>query len=193
EFFPQASNLIAKTFAVDQHSSTNNFSVVLTVTVDQVDHLFIATQYTRDETENIHLQWLALPFDAKGSENGAINISDIYIMQTDDIPLIIVNATAPDKTELERYYIDSNKDISDRVWNLYTLPVDMTADSAQLCGGRRTEESIDGIYSLGKIGSVSKVFYQQIYNPYNPKAPGATSQFNAGTTPESMASTFSAI
>ncbi|MGH2623001.1 MAG: hypothetical protein ACRDE7_04980, partial [Sphingobacterium sp.] len=40
---------------------------------------------------------------------------------------------------------------------------------------------------------MSKVFYQQIYNPYNPKAPGATSQFNAGTTPESMASTFSAI
>src|SRR5690606_11408449 len=139
------------------------------VTVDQVDHLFIATQYNRDETENIQLEWVALPFDAKESENEAISITDIYIMQTDAIPLIIVNATAPGDTQLARYYIDSNKDISDRVWNLYTLPVDMDADSAALCGGRRDEESIDGIYSLGKIGAMSKVFYQQIYNPYNPK------------------------
>lgn len=193
--FPAGSSMVVKTFATAQNSSNNKFSVVLVVTVSNTDYLYIATAYTRDINNYITLNWVPMPFDAVGQSASGLNISNISIIQTASLPLIVVDTVQQSTNSIERYYIDSTKHVSSTYWNLYTLPINMDATSASTCGGRKAGESVDGIYSLGQVAGVWSVFYQEVYNPFNPSMAGATSQLflPSGATPAAMASTPSAI
>ncbi len=193
--FPTGSSIVAKTFATAQNATNNKFSVVLVLTVNNTDYLYVASAYTRNSDNFITLSWVAMPFDATGKSVTNLNISSISIIQTATLPLIIVDTIPSGMTTIERYYIDSTKYISKTHWNLYTLPVNMNAESASICGGRKSGESIDGVYSVGQVANVWSIFYQQICNPYNLSMAGAASQLflpNA-STPAAIASTPSSI
>jgi hypothetical protein len=193
--FPQGSTIVAKTFATAQNNTTNHFSVALVVTVNSTDYLYVASAYTRDANGFINLTWVAMPFDATGKTYSTLSISAISILQTATVPLIIVDIIPAGMSSLERYYIDSTKYVANNFWNLYTLPINMDGQTASTCGGRKANESVDGVYSVGTVANIWSIFYQQIYNPFNPAMPGAAAQLflPTGSTPSAIASTPSAI
>jgi hypothetical protein len=194
--FPTATSIVAKTFAVAQNDSNNKFSVALVLTVDGTDYLYVASSYTRNSENFISLNWVAMTFDAPNQSGANHNISDIYILQTASLPLIIVDTVPSGMTTIVRYYIDSTKHVSkNHYWNLYTLPVNVTAQYATICGGRKKSESVDGVYTVGQVSDNWCIIYQQLYNPFNPTMAGAASQLVLpnGASPMSIASTPSAI
>lgn len=186
--------LIAKTFAISQYLETGVFTVGLVITVAGIDYLYLASVNIADDWQNTGLVWELIGFDLPSDQNNPLDISDIYILQMNNVPLIVVNVVPPGSETLVRYYIDSQKVYSTTFWNQYTLPFNMDAKSAQLCGGRKAGDEVSGIYSLGSIGGVSSVFYQEIFNPFEHSMAGATSQLDVPTgTPLLLASVLSAV
>src|SRR5690606_16833478 len=90
-FFPGKTPM-AKTFAVDQNGESNRFTVVLVVTVDDADQLFVASDYTTDADGRISgLVWQAAPFTAADQQEGLPEIAEVYVRQTATAPFIVVN------------------------------------------------------------------------------------------------------
>lgn len=191
--FSAGSAMTVKTFAVGQSNTDSSFSVALVVSVSGADYLYIAQSYNRNADGYITLNWVAIPFDAENKNYNPLIISDVYVLQAASGPLIVVNVVPPGSNTLERYYINTFKGEDDPYWNMYTLPFNMEAESSSICGGRKSGEIVDGIYSLGLEAGTPSVYYQQLYNPFQSSLSGATSQLRVGSdTPSAMASTVSA-
>lgn len=194
-FFPSGTTIIAKNFEVSQYVANNKFTVVLVATVSGVDYLYIASSYSRSNDNSVNLHWIAIPFDAPEKNYSPLTISGISIIQTVTLPLIVVDVAQNTTNTIDRYYIDSTKYVSKTYWNSYSLPVNFDSQSVSICGGRKYNDSVDGIYTLGNNSGVWSIFYQQIFNPFNPKQPGSSSLLSLGNgaIPTAIASTPSAV
>lgn len=193
EFFPTESSIKVNTFDVSQDLESGKYSVAVAVTVSENDYLFMATSYSRNEEGNLVLEWKAIPFDATGKSYTSIAINGIYILQTPNLPMVVIDIVPNGKTTTERYYIDSTQAAQDKYWYYYPLPFNLDSESVDLCAGRKDGEAIDGIYTCGTAGDNYSVYYQPLLNQSNLSQPAAVSQliFEEAATPKRIASTTS--
>lgn len=186
-FFPGQNKITAKTFATAQDLKSNNFAVALVVNVSGKDHLFIAAAYKRDDAGFLKLSWT----DYSPETSNPFSVAEIYILQTATDLLIVADTLKNGSTSFERYYID----VDSKSWKYYPLPMNMKSQNAKVCAGRRIDEYVNGIYTLGTVGSTPSVVYQQIYDPFDPESQGKTTllSFPETATPNHFASTVSVI
>lgn len=191
--FPDATEVSANTFSVSQSDLDAAYCVVLALTVDGQDHLFLATAYQRDDAGDITVDWQELPFDAPGA-TAPTTIAGLYTQFTSGAPLIVVDGENPTFGTVDRYYIDAGKVASNTCWNLFAIPADVNASQPiQICGGRKSTGRVDGLYTLGSIGGQQSIIFQELYDPFGGGA-GAVSRLYLpeGVAPLSIASTPSA-
>src|SRR5690606_25751658 len=106
KFFPDKTP-VAKTFAVDQQGESGRFTIALVVTVDETDQLVVASQYTQDANDRINgLVWQAAPFPDKDKSGSMPAISEVYVWQTPNAPLVVANVIPAGQSIFERYYVD---------------------------------------------------------------------------------------
>ncbi len=173
--FPADSTFEAKTFAISQDAESSAYSAVLAVTVAGIDHLYMASAYSRDEQNNLGLAWTPLPFDGTVGTASSLNINGIGLFQNGNSPLVVVDITLEGKSTIERYYIDQNS--SSQKWIYYPLPTNMSNEDVEVCIGKRKGDFVNGIYSCGMVGSTRGVYYQEVPNSSNPDESQPASQF----------------
>jgi len=191
--YPDATTVSARTFSVGQCDLSGAFSLVLALTIDTQDYLYLATSYQRGDDGSLSVAWQELPFDAAGATLPN-TIAGLYTMFTSGAPLIVVDAENPTYGTVDRYYIDAQKALSSTYWNSFALPVDLDATQPiQICGGRKSGGRVDGLYTLGSIGNEQSIVFQELYDPYGGGA-GAVSRLYLpdDVEPLSIASTPSA-
>lgn len=192
--FPNATAINANTFAVGQGHNNTAFTALLALTVDDSDHLFIASHYTKTTDGTISMDWTELVFDdPTANATDTINISNIYLMQLTNSPLIVVDLQDATTSNIDRYFIDTKKEISLYNWNLYTLPVDMTAANSVAVCGRKDGDLSPGVYTMGNVGNSpsNSIVYQEMYDPWTPGNTGSITRLNLpdGVSPISIATT----
>lgn len=170
-----SSPLQAKDFAVAQLPNGEGFGLLLVITVNQADFLYYSNQYTRSEEDNsINLIWQALPFDSSNPP-AALSIAQVYYANTNQQAVGVVDVQGEQDGDIQRYYIDPEKEASKQYWNPYLLPYDMDASEATyLCDGRKTGAKINGLYTLGTVGSVPIVVFQEFFDYYSGGAAPST-------------------
>lgn len=191
DLFPAGTDMQVKTFEVAQDLSSGKYSVAMAITVSGNDLLYLATSYSRSDNGSLVLEWEEIPFDAQGKSYDTIAINAIYVLQTAQLPLVVVDILPEGRTTIERYYIDSSKAAQGQYWYYYALPFNMDSSSVDLCAGRKYGEYIDGIYTCGVVGGHFSVCYQPLLNESNPTQAGAVCEllFGDPATPKRIAST----
>lgn len=167
--------VVAKTFAVSQNFISRKFDVVLAVSVDDTDYLYVSLNNSSKLTSssNLEFQWELIPYDDPKYPNIKTDIKNLYIAQTKNEEYIVVDISRstfdPPAGFLERYYIDPKK-LSGRYWNNLSMGGDLNPGISSSLG-RRDSDRVDGIYTLGSINGSTELLYAPLYNPFDRKAP----------------------
>lgn len=189
--FPSDASISAKTFAAGQDTANNTLEILLVLTVNNVDHLYFANSYDKDDQGAILMDWTELPFDADANSAASLVISSVYLMNTANYSLSIVDVQSSTDGNIDRYYIDHQKKKSTTYWNLFAIPADYSADQpVQVCGGRKAQDGVDGVYNLGLNAGLPTIIYQELYDEFGDGA-GSISrlQLPNDASPNAIAST----
>ncbi len=167
--------ITAKTFAVAQNVSTNKIDMALAITVDSVDYLYLSlnNDSTNNSITSSTISWTLIPYDDPAHTGITLDIKNIYIAETRCQEYIVVDISKESFAEptnfLQRYYIDMAK-TNQTYWNPMDIGGDLDPNVAS-CLGRKANERVDGIYTLGSINGESELLYAQLYNPFIRQAP----------------------
>ncbi|WP_312334516.1 hypothetical protein [Sphingobacterium sp.] len=167
--------VFAKTFAVSQNFSSRKFDVVLAVTVEDTDYLYVSLNNSSDLTafNDLSFQWESVIYDDPKHSRIKLDIKNLYIAQTKSEEYIVVDISRstfdPPTDFLERYYIDPKK-LSGRYWNNLSMGGDLNPGIRSTLG-RKDSDRVDGIYTLGSINGSTELLYAPLYNPFDRKAP----------------------
>ncbi|KAE8327066.1 hypothetical protein BDV39DRAFT_205197 [Aspergillus sergii] len=120
-------------------------------------------------------------------------MDDLYMLMTTDDgevnPLTwfvdIVSNPNDSFQRLGRYYIEPDSPVK---WNAHDFPNDIEKGNVSSCLGRRKDDIVDGIYTLGKIGSSQSLIFTPIYNPYDRDSPPNSARLNYPTGSSAMSS-----
>lgn len=186
-----------KMFALCQHPDTTDFDILLVLTVDGLDIVFMSDRNASTEaTWEKDLNWTPLPFDAIGeSVPEKLNVTDVYLAHTGTgktarhTHFIDVHRSSNDPwNSIERYFIDKK---TTPHWNRHSLPVEMRAGTIKSTLGRRKNDLIGGIYTLGAVGGIidkhgnellqnetPRLIFAPESNPFQPDVPVNAARLN---------------
>lgn len=180
--------VIAKSFAVSQEPQTLMFNLLLVLTVNSTDFLYMSLNHdNKAETWASPIVWTLIPFDADSVVAPApFTIADVYLLN-------IPSASGPGHAASQNCFVDILRDPSDSMqlldryfirtddvgnsrtapssgpaWVSHTLAADLTAGSISSCLGHRTGDHVPGIYTFGTIGKTQELLYAPQYNYFNP-------------------------
>lgn len=188
-----SSTLRVKDFSIAQIPNSSDFGVLLAITVDEVDYLYYSNSYTRNTEDNsITLEWTALPFDADNPPS-ILNINQVYYSNNNEQSVGVVDIVSEQDGDILRYYIDPQKKAASKYWTPYLLPYDMDAKEAHyICDGKRVGAKINGLYTLGTVGSDAIVVFQEFFDYYGSgAAPSTRLLLPTGIQAQNLASIFS--
>lgn len=189
--FTSATNVLVKDFVVGQTHHSETFCVLVALTVDGNDHLFMANSYVRNEASEVSVSWVEIPYD--GTENlSVVNISDMFLKDTMSHPLIVIDLEAANGF-IQRYYIDALDKVQgvNRKWIAYNIPADIniSTDGAPIVvqAGRRYGkygDGVDGLYTLGyQPSGESVIVYEQLHDEFDISASGDLLILNLSNDP----------
>ncbi|MCX7108845.1 MAG: hypothetical protein NTX45_01710 [Proteobacteria bacterium] len=189
----------AKNFAVAQPLGAATVDIVLAATsANTGDQLYVSLA---NVTGNVNWvdnpNWQLIRFDDPFNTVTPLVINDVFIANTAAHEYIVVdilrNPSSQDGPKLiNRYYIDptkATKGYPGQAWIPHDVAGDIDATSVVSCLGRRSGDSIDGIYTGGMIGGQSQLMFQPVYNKYSPTtpAPVARLELPAGVVSSALA------
>jgi len=191
----------AKTFAVSQNLASKKFSIALAVTAGGKDYLYLSVNNitTAGNATPLAVTWTAVPYDDPDHPGMSPLIEQLYIAQAKKEEFIVVDISRSTFGKgasdlLERYYIDQQK-ADNRAWKNLVMGGDVEGGNIQTgvssVMGRKAKDKVEGIYSLGNIGSSTQLVYAPLYNHRDPLAPPTISRFQmpAGATAIAVADT----
>ncbi|MDX2471571.1 MAG: hypothetical protein QNL04_13450 [SAR324 cluster bacterium] len=184
--------VIAKSFEVSQNKANNCIDIALVVTGESEDVLYLAQNIANnDETWSKELVWVSMGYDNTDLPIAKLDINDIYIAQAKSGECIVVDIVKDpndSKHLVSRYFIDPSKKITGKIWNLHDLAEDLNSTEITSCLGRKSDQLVDGIYTLGKINAENELIYSPLYNVFNVKLPAAPSRLKVPQSASAMAS-----
>lgn len=160
-----------KTFEVGQNVLTRKITLLMVVTKQKEDHVYISeNNIPNAQLGQDQLSWTLLKFDDINRESEfSLQVSGIYVSETAKGQLIVVDALrnpADAVKYIYRYYIDPKK-TTGNYWIPQDVTTDMEANKIVTCIGRKNKGRVDGIYTLGEIKGIKELLYQPIYNAYS--------------------------
>ncbi|MEO1416260.1 MAG: hypothetical protein AAFW00_13325 [Bacteroidota bacterium] len=177
--YHDGNTITAKTFAVSQTADKTKVDVLVAIEVEDQDYLYIASSVTNDdETWSENLSWEIIAYDDKEHEISQLVIENIFVSLVGSMEYLVVDiAKNPSDTSefVYRYYIDPSKNVTGQAWNGHDMAGDLNVGTTQSALGRKANDLVDGIYTLGSINSETELLYSPLYNPFNPEiAPNPT-------------------
>lgn len=192
--FSNDATISVKTFAAGQNSANSTLEILLVLTVNNVDHLYFANSYDEEDDGNLVMNWMEIPFDADTTSAASLVISSVYLISTANYALSVVDIQNATDGNIDRYYIDNQKKKSDKFWNSFAIPGDYEGSQViKICGGRKAQDGVDGVYNLGLNAEIPTIIYQELYDEFG-DGTGFISrlQFPSNANPNAIASTPSA-
>ena len=165
----------AKTFAVSQNFVSGKIDMVLAISVEDVDFLYVSlnNQSTIDAINDLTVQWAIMPYDDPKHKGITLDVQNLYIAETKNEQYIVADISrktfSPPTNFLERYYVDPAK-VSGKYWNNLPMGGDLDPGVSSALG-RKDGDRVDGIYTLGAINGRTELLYAPLYNPFDRKAP----------------------
>lgn len=170
----------AITFEVSQNKENNNIDIALAVTGQTEDILYLAQNILNtNDTWKEDLKWVAMGYDNPDYPVANMKIRSLYIAQSHSSEYIIADIlTNPNISNemIHRYYIDPTKKITGHIWNPHDLAANLNSTKIKSCLGRKSEQLVDGLYTMGQINTTSELIYTPLYNAFNPNTPAAPSR-----------------
>lgn len=188
EVVARHSSGLVKAFAVAQNAGNQKLDLAMVVSATDGDHLYLSLGNAADNTS-----WAAKPTWVAVTATDKLSIAKVFISQAADGQYIVVDRVRnPGDSQqfVARYHIDTARLGSADAWQVHGLPVDLEIDHYSSCLGRRGGEKLDGIYTLGHIGSHDTLVYQALYDRFNPGQPTTAVRLNlpANSGPTALAS-----
>lgn len=180
----------AKQFQVARNAETKKLDLGLIVTVDGNDYFYLVQGHanTTDSWAG-QVAWVAMPFDADNPPSPLV-MDGLYLAETHNAEYIVVDVLKdPASTEkfIHRYYIDPSRNVTGKVWNRHDLSTDLNAGSITSTLGKKSQQRVDGIYTLGDINQKQELTYTPLYNPFNPALPPNPSRLDVPQDASAMA------
>ncbi|MGI5320871.1 hypothetical protein [Actinomadura nitritigenes] len=130
--------------------------------------------------------WTPAPFNAVDGAGDPVvppspfQIVKVLIGEATDQEYIVIDIVRDPGQGVDfvtRYYVDTTTPTP--TWKLYDLPIDIEAASDASCIGRSAKAfGVDGIYTMGSVGSSAQLIYTPVYNvfdsPTSPTPPLST-------------------
>ncbi|PYI06803.1 hypothetical protein BO78DRAFT_367819 [Aspergillus sclerotiicarbonarius CBS 121057] len=169
--FPGRSATV-RTFDVGQSAVDGSIGLMMAVSLDGTDHLFMSLANSSGDTSWIsHPTWTMVPFDAIDELPQTTTITGALFAETrDQIQYLIVDIGRPwgnkGDPHIARYHIDPAR-VSGHSWVKHDVTVDIATAVYQSVVGRVSGKPVDGIYTVGTTGAGSpQLVYEPIINYY---------------------------
>ncbi|MFD0861679.1 hypothetical protein ACFQ1M_05640 [Sungkyunkwania multivorans] len=168
-------------FTVVKNSATGKIDMALIIKVGSESFLYLALQQENTTSSwGTPIAWSAVAYDGATTYDPLV-IDDVYIAQAKNEEYFVVDILKdPSNTDsaIFRYYLDLSKKITGKVWNDHDLSANLQADKITSALGKKTDQRVDGIYTMGSITGTTELIYTPIYNPFNPKLPANPSRLS---------------
>jgi hypothetical protein len=169
----------AKWFASSQNPRTLAIDVALVMSVDGKDSLYLSRNNLIDYAGwEESVSWQSVDFDDNhSSAPSPLVIAGLYMLTRESMgeepgPITwfvdIVKDPSSTLRLLDRYYIQPD---SSPKWHKHTLPNDVQEGSISSCLGRRHDDYVDGIYTMGRIGESDSLIFTPTKNVWKPRSP----------------------
>lgn len=156
----------AKDFSVAQNLSTGKIDLVLVITVDSKDTLYVSLGHSNEKGSiTSDILWSEMTYDDPDHPDILFDIEDVFISNSSDKEYIVADILESSSLYLKRYYIDPNK-TTGTFWNPMVTGGNLER-GVQTRLGRKSGEEVDGTYTLGKIGDSDELLYAPLYNPFD--------------------------
>lgn len=170
------------TFAVSQRQgdALREVHVAMSVEAAGQSTLYLSLNNSSSDmawTEN--MTWTKAPFngtDSSGSPIAApspLRVNKIMLGQarSGEYIMVDVERQQPNATSLvDRYWIDVS-DRSTPVWRRAPLDADIQVGTYQSAIGRASGETVDGVYTIGRVDDATQISYVPLYNDFDPRTP----------------------
>ncbi len=191
--FSGKTDISCNDFSVAQNIVDGSIGLAMVLNDKVNDHLYLSLKNSNTDTQWLSSpDWQSFPFDASGAKPATIQISNVFISETQQGQFIIVDIVkdpaSPAKL-ISRYYIDTQKK-GGVAWKAHDISIDLESDGYQSVVGRSAgREQIDGLYTVGKVDSDAQFIYQPVYNLFNPEEPAhiARLRLPANILPDAVA------
>jgi len=158
-----------KDFATAQRFSgaTTAIHLAMVITDGRDDHLYLSMNNPNSgpDWSQTEPAWTAYPFDDPTVTLSQLVIAGVFISEATDHEYIVIDIVRnPGNAQplIARYYINPAK--TGQAWQPHALGIDLSATGYVSCLGRKSGESIDGLYTSGQISGTTQLQYQPLYD-----------------------------
>ncbi|KAI8804187.1 hypothetical protein BJ742DRAFT_856984 [Cladochytrium replicatum] len=164
----------AKMFALAQNNLTLAFDIVLVMTINGTDALFVSAGHRNDDSSWVdsEIVWTQVRTDAPLN----LKVNDIMLMSavnptkpgTSILTCFVDIYKFPDQnTLLDRYYVRLDP-ATEYKWKKHPLPVTVSAGDITSCLGQRTIREKSGIYTFSQLLGKHSLYFTPQTNPFSP-------------------------
>ncbi len=165
-------DIVVKTFQVIQNIATNHIDIIIAIKGEKQDLIYTSLNLlNEDATWSGDIKWSVQAYDNPSIPENTVEISNLYLTESDRNKYIVVDILK-DPSDVNqfvnRYYLDPTQKLTGQVWNDHDLSANLNADTITSCLGRKSNQLVDGIYTMGKIKDKTELIYTPLYNAFNP-------------------------
>jgi hypothetical protein len=169
---------VVRTFDVGQSAADGSIGLMMTVSLDGNDHLFISLGNSSSEISWVKDPvWTMLPFDPVNEEpQKIVTAGALFGEAADKKEYLIVDirrsSGSTADSPIVRYHIDPTRE-GGHYWVKHDVSVDISSGNYQSCVGRVKDDLVDGVYTVGTTDGESQFIYEPIINVWGrgPPAP----------------------
>jgi hypothetical protein len=193
--FGQQGGAVCKAFCVAQCMEHKTGGIRLAMVLRDKsgnDHLYLSLKNSDSDSSWVEKPvWTAIPYDDRDHSRAKLTIVQVFLSQSSDQEDYIVVDVIRDPSAavplIFRYYIDVEKNQKGWAWRSHDVPIDVEPGKYQSCLGRKAflkqvpgrvqveVESIDGIYTTGRVAGSPQFVYAPLYNEFDlDQAPSPT-------------------
>ncbi|KAL4724373.1 hypothetical protein ACLX1H_008987 [Fusarium chlamydosporum] len=178
-WFPgQVSRAKVRTFDVGQSALDGTIGLMMAVSLDGNDHLFVSLGNSSKSTSWLAApEWTIFPFDPANDQPQHINILGCLFAETHGkTQYLVVDISRPSSnvsdSHIRRYHIDPSHS-KGHYWVKHDVTVDISGGQYQSAVGRVSGKHVDGVYTASHVRQSPQLVYEPIINWYGsgPPAP----------------------
>jgi hypothetical protein len=182
----QGQTIHAKSFDIVQNLNAGTIDLVLVVTVNNQDYLYIANNVSDANLAGIAGAWQQFPFDDQGAPQLAGKpINDVFITRADSQLYVFADINTQNATNtLSRYVVDQSNTIMNntvgypQVWIPHGMAMDAQAGAiSNAIGCGPDDAATGGIYTLCNIANIPQLQYTPLFNQFDPGGPPFSTNF----------------
>ena len=136
------------------------YFIALVLTIDKEDYLFVSCE--KEITQPV---WKCITYD--NAQITKKEIQNLYCEVFEEQKVLICDLVNSDDC-IARYYINFKETVQQgKKWMSHPLPADFEM-THNACIGKKLNDFIPGIYTLGKIVNKQQLIYTPVYNVFDP-------------------------